>query len=111
MKNDILKALLESVIFDLESILSSSREEYTIGVLMNVIEALKAIKEDTENKQLKSLIKRLLYKRMTDIRQSNPQESKELYNIYQKFKVGSIETEEVINLLNSSKISSERGDR
>jgi hypothetical protein len=36
---------------------------------------------------------------MISLRYINPQESRRLYNTYQKFKTGEIETNEVISLL------------
>lgn len=100
IKNEILKTLLNSVIFDLESVLNNTKEKYTIETLKNVIQALDSIKNDTENKEYNNFVKRILYKRMTDLKQSSPDKSLEIYKTYQKLKANQILPNEALNILN-----------
>lgn len=96
INNENLKTLLNSVIFDLEGVLNTTKEKYTIETLNNVIQALNSIKNDTENKEYNNFIKRILYKRMTDLKESKPDKSLEIYKTYQKLKANQISPNEAL---------------
>jgi hypothetical protein len=100
IKDEQLTTLLNSVIFDLERVLITTKEKSTHNTIKNVTEALRAIKADTESKEYINLIKRMVYNRMTDLKDTDKEKSLELYKIYQQLKVGAITPSQAIPHLN-----------
>lgn len=94
MKNNDIKTMLESIIFDLETVKRRTKEEYTYKTLDTVISNLNKIKrEEDENLEL-NFVKRITYQRMKQYQTSEPDKSKKLYELYQKLKKGDINAEE-----------------
>jgi hypothetical protein len=94
MKNNDIKTVLESVIFDLENIKKRTREDYTYKALNVVIDDLNKLKKDREDDSDLNFIKRITYQRMKQCQEDKPEKSKQLYDLYQKLKKGELDAEE-----------------
>lgn len=94
-----LKTILESVIFDLEDVKRVSKDKYTHDKLTNLIDALNAIERDINSKEYKNMAKRLIYTRMKRMQTDHPEESRQLYILYQRLKSGTIDTEQAIEMM------------
>lgn len=97
-----LKSLIDSVVFDLRILENSIKDnDKAIEQIKKIQESLNDIQNCINNKEFLNVVKRLLYKRMINCKDTNPELNKQIYIIYQDLKDGKINAEHALNNCNS----------
>lgn len=101
MKDSIVSSILNSLVFDLQEISRTSKEEHTISKIQSTINTISDIKVFLDDKENINNVKRLIYTRMISLRASDHKKSKMIYDIYQKLREGIIDAETALQEFSS----------